>query len=377
MGAKEDGQSVIVTEGDDALPTAEGGTTAAPQTKQVAILVPETHKQDEEEDDDTKTNTSAAVDRPARNRSPTATVRNAVHENDDEVDESIDYDVTCGIFRSLSRASAGSSSDTTTSQSDTQNTSRRQRQRRKSMQDAMHAISAAEFVITGHARVFCSPHSSSSPTRPNTTHSQDGGTTSSGDDTNSSQDTSLPSSKGSLQSLWDSLPTACGRSSLPDEDEEDTATNTAVSPSCSLDAHRLTCVNPVATTLMQLWNEQQQQQHDTTTSSTTTTGSTMNDETKLEEEPPILLPALTTASSTVTTTTPTTSFEDPTHIHTSPTPLTPPKREFSCDLKQVYGFDRVANLTLQRPTPVQATAAGAAAAAPGNTPLDRLFTCIE
>ena len=407
VGAKEDGQSVIVSEADDVLPTAEGRTAAVPPTKpdddhanytgkeheavgrvtrsrsrgksihvepqvgvQEGTKVLKTHQPDEDEDV-INTNKSAAVDRPPRNRSPTATVRNAMHDQDDDVDESIDYDVTCGIFRSLSRASTGSSSDTTTSQSDNPNTSRRHQQRRKSMQDAMKAISAAEFVITGRARAFCS-QSSSSPTRDNTTTSQDCGTTSSGDDTSSSHDTSIPSSKGSLQSLWDSLPTACGRSSMPDDDEDDTATNTAVSPSCSLDAHRLTCVNPVATTLMQLWNEQQQR--DTTTSSTTT-ASTMNDEKKLEEDPPIL-PASTTASSSVTTTTtPTTSFEDPT-IHISPTPLTPPKREFSCDLKQVYGFDRVANLTLQRPTPVQATA-GATAATPGTTPLDRLFTCIE
>ena len=193
-----------------------------PSGVQEGTKVLKTHQPDEDEDV-INTNKSAAVDRPPRNRSPTATVRNAVHDKDDntrpDVDESIDYDVTCGIFRSLSRASSGSSSDTTTSQSDNQNTSRRQRQRRKSMQDAMHAISAAEFVITGRARAFCSPQSpSSSPIRPNTTHSQDGGTTSRGDDTNSSQDTSLPSSKGSLQSLWDSLPTACGRSSMPDND---------------------------------------------------------------------------------------------------------------------------------------------------------------
>ena len=121
-----------------------------------------------------------------------------------------------------------------------------------------------------------------------------------------------PSPKGSLQSIWDAIHCVGSRDNSIDSSHSGNMCHGVVNT--NIVSRVGDCVNPMAATLMNIWREEEKAAMD------------QNKELSATIE---ALPACGLKSS--------------------------PRKSFSSDLKLVYGLERVQNLTLARPMPLQAT----------------------
>jgi hypothetical protein len=207
------------------------------------------------------------------------------------------------------------------------------RARRKSLIEAVKAVSAAEAAITGKSGVnttgnsllvedtTCGDSNVDSSTLASYLPPQDGNDT--------------PSSKGSLQSIWDAL--HCGG-------EEGRNIVTAFPENmCDSNIHTDIvsrvgdCVNPMATTLMKMWREEEEAVANHQKQLQASQYADIKDQT----DPNVAAPISATL------------VEDKKGGTVSP--QSPPPKSFSSDLNLVYGLERVQNLTLARPKALQAS----------------------
>jgi hypothetical protein len=211
------------------------------------------------------------------------------------------------------------------------NTRSATRARRISLVDAEKAVTAAEKAITGksensllvddgansHSNVDSSALASPLPPQgPNDT----------------------PSSKGSLQSIWDALHCVSG------ENKKDSSPSLDTGRDCNVHASIVSrvgdCVNPMAATLMKMWREEEKAAANQQKELEASQEGTIEDSNNIETDPN------------------TTVFKED-KGGTDSAPFcglkTPPPKSFSTDLNLVYGLERVQNLTLARPRALQAT----------------------
>ena len=128
-----------------------------------------------------------------------------------------------------------------------------------------------------------------------------------------------PSSKGSLQSIWDVLHCGGGESSIDSSSSENIVSRVG------------DCVNPMALTLMKMWRDEENAAVGT------------KKEIEALQETNGSISATLSATSKGVVDIPVFGLK------------TPPPKSFSTDLNLVYGLERVQNLTLARPKALQAT----------------------
>jgi len=201
--------------------------------------------------------------------------------------------------------------------------------RRKSLAAAVKAVSVAEMVvpcnIPSDSKFPPEPPSSSVPPSPRHQSRQSEQETVASD---------TPSSKSSLQSIWDTLNCGgeSGRYSVDSPESRDANIN--IVSRCS------DCVNPMASTLMKMWREEEKGESGI-----------------LTQEGENQLQSNGKGKKQV---------DDDDNNNTAGW-TSPPRKAFSSDLTLVYGLERVENLTLARPRPLLATQ---------SHPL-RPFTCYQ
>ena len=152
-----------------------------------------------------------------------------------------------------------------------------------------------------------------------------------------------PSSKGSLQSIWNALHCGSGDSSSdsipPPEAEHDGSVHATIVSRVG------DCVNPMAATLMKMWKEEEKDKKKKLEYSQNETTKNICDHCPESELTVTVAPSATSAE------------DKDNGVDPSPfcgLKVSPPK-SFSSDLNLVYGLERVQNLTLARPKALQAT----------------------
>lgn len=178
--------------------------------------------------------------------------------------------------------------------------------RRKSLADAEKAVLAVEASIIDKSTASAIDNSltvdaDSKSDLPSTPLPQDGNDT--------------PSSKGSLQSIWDVLHCGVGENNIDSSSSENRR---------DIVSRVGDCVNPMAMTLMKMWREEEK-------------AAVANEETNELFESLASVPPATNSDGL------------------PPTLCGIPPKSFSTDLNLVYGLERVQNLTLARPKALQAT----------------------
>ena len=183
-----------------------------------------------------------------------------------------------------------------------------------------------------------------------------------------------PSSKGSLQSLWDVL--HCGGRGERAGDDDD----------ANIVSRCGSCVNPMASTLMNMWREeeaaaaiaaeQEGEQASYTNNTETDNGHDRDQYYDHAHDPTTVIISATT------------TIDDKDNNHESDDDIgigfccwnSPPRKTFSSDLNLVYGLDRVQNLTLARPKALPArTTSSSSLSSPtmASSHHPRLFACLQ